>query len=133
MKDSTALVGGVGTSPMFEPLLDSLKAPNINLEYDQAGYGPSDHASFYAEDIPVLFFFTNDYSKNYHLPEDDWQDINSTGEKQILDIIYNTVIELSRNEKNQHLHHQVLKLDQSKEESKSKIRYYAFMVGILMG
>ena len=100
MKDSTALVGGIGTSPIFEPLLDSLKKlSNVNLEYDQAGYGPSDHASFYAEDIPVLFFFTNDYSKNYHLPEDDWQDINAAGEKQILDIIYKTVIALSRNEK----------------------------------
>ena len=98
MKDSTAMVGGVGTSPIFEPLLDSLsKLSNLKLEYDQAGYGPSDHASFYAEDIPVLFFFTSDYSNNYHLPEDDWQDINARGEKQILDIIYKSVIELSRN------------------------------------
>ena len=98
MKDSTAMIGGVGTSPMFEPLLDSLsKISNIKLEYDQAGYGPSDHASFYAEDIPVLFFFTGDYSNHYHLPEDDWQDINSSGEKQILEIIYKAVIDLSRN------------------------------------
>ena len=100
MKDSTAMIGGVGTSPVFEPMLDSLsKISNIKLEYDQAGYGPSDHASFYAEDIPVLFFFTSDYSNNYHLPEDDWQDINSSGEKQILEIIYKAVIDLSRNEK----------------------------------
>ena len=98
MKDSTAMVGGVGTSPIFEPLLDSLsKLSNLKLEYDQAGYGPSDHASFYAEDIPVLFFFTGDFSNNYHLPEDDWEDINAAGEKQILDIIYKSVIELSRN------------------------------------
>ena len=100
MKDSTAMIGGVGTSPVFEPMLDSLsKISNIKLEYDQAGYGPSDHASFYAEDIPVLFFFTSDYSNHYHLPEDDWQDINASGEKQILEIIYKTVIDLSRNEK----------------------------------
>ena len=98
MKDSTAIVGGVGTSPIFESLLDSLsKLSNLKLEYDQAGYGPSDHASFYAEDIPVLFFFTGDYSNKYHLPEDDWEDINAPGEKQILDIIYKSVIELSRN------------------------------------
>ena len=99
MKDSTAMVGGTGTSPLFEPLLDSLsKISNLNLEYDQAGYGPSDHASFYAEDIPVLFFFTGDYDGHYHLPEDDWGKINSSGEKQILEIIYKAVIELSRNE-----------------------------------
>ena len=99
MKDSTAMVGGVGTSPIFEPLLSGLsKISNLNLEYDQAGYGPSDHASFYAEDIPVLFFFTGDYSDHYHLPEDDWQDINASGETRILGIIYKTAIDLSRNE-----------------------------------
>ena len=99
MKDSTLIIGGVGTSPTFESLLDSLsKLSNLKLEYDQAGYGPSDHASFYAEDIPVLFFFTGDYSNKYHLPEDDWEDINALGEKQILDIIYKSVIELSRDQ-----------------------------------
>ena len=99
MKDSTAMVGGVGTSPIFEPFLSGLsKISNLNLEYDQAGYGPSDHASFYAEDIPVLFFFTGDYSDHYHLPEDDWQDINASGETRILGIIYKTAIDLSRNE-----------------------------------
>ena len=99
MKDSTAMVGGVGTSPIFEPLLSGLsKISNLNLEYDQAGYGPSDHASFYAEDIPVLFFFTGDFSDDYHLPEDDWQNINASGETRILEIIYKIAIDLSRNE-----------------------------------
>ncbi len=97
MKDSTAIIGGVGTSPRFESLLDSLsKISKLKLEYDKAGYGPSDHASFYSENIPVLFFFTGDYSNHYHLPEDDWQGINAAGERQILDIIYRTVIDLSR-------------------------------------
>jgi len=97
MKDSTAVIGGIGTSPRFEPLLNSLsKISRLKFEYDKAGYGPSDHASFYSEDIPVLFFFTGDYSNHYHLPEDDWQDINASGEKKILDIIYKTVINLSR-------------------------------------
>ena len=97
MKDSTAIIGGVGTSPRFEPLLNNLsKTSNLKFEYDKAGYGPSDHASFYSENIPVLFFFTGDFSNHYHLPEDDWQGINASGERQILDIIYKTVIALSR-------------------------------------
>ena len=97
MKDSTVMIGGVGTSPKFEPLLDSLsKISRLTFEFDQAGYGPSDHASFYSEDIPVLFFFTGDFSNHYHLPEDDWQNINANGEKQILDVIYKTVIDISR-------------------------------------
>ena len=97
MKDSTVMIGGVGTSPKFKPLLDSLsKISRLTFEFDQAGYGPSDHASFYSEDIPVLFFFTGDFSNHYHLPEDDWQDINANGEKQILDVIYKTIIDISR-------------------------------------
>ena len=97
MKDSTVIIGGVGTSPIFETILDSLsKDSGLMFEFDQAGYGPSDHASFYSENIPVLFFFTGDYNNHYHLPEDDWQSINLKGERQILNVIHNTVIYLSR-------------------------------------
>jgi len=97
MKDSTMMIGGSGTSPYFEPLLDSLsRLSNLRVEYDKAGYGPSDHASFYAENIPVLFFFTGGYGESYHVPEDDWQNINTVGEKHILDLIYKTTIDLSR-------------------------------------
>ena len=97
MKDSTVVIGGVGTSPIFEKILDSLSIDSgLKFEFNQAGYGPSDHASFYSENIPVLFFFTGDYDNNYHLPEDDWQSINLKGERQILNVIHNLVIDISR-------------------------------------
>ena len=97
MKDSIVVIGGVGTSPIFEKILDSLSTDSgLKFEFDQAGYGPSDHASFYSEDIPVLFFFTGDYDNNYHLPEDDWQSINLKGERQILSVIHDLVIDISR-------------------------------------
>ena len=97
MKDSIVVIGGVGTSPIFEKILDSLSIDSgLKFEFDQAGYGPSDHASFYSEDIPVLFFFTGDYDNNYHLPEDDWQFINLKGERQILSVIHDLVIDISR-------------------------------------
>ena len=97
MKDSTVAIGGVGTSPIFEKILDSLSIDSgLKFEFNQAGYGPSDHASFYSENIPVLFFFTGDYDNNYHLPEDDWESINLKGERQILNVIHNLVIDISR-------------------------------------
>ena len=97
MKDSTVVIGGVGTSPIFEKILDSLSIDSgLKFEFNQAGYGPSDHATFYSENIPVLFFFTGDYDNNYHLPEDDWQSINLKGERQILNVIHNLVIDISR-------------------------------------
>lgn len=88
LKDSSLTVGGTGTSPMFEPLLDSLQnIHSLNISYSKEGFGPSDHSSFYIKDIPVLFFFTGTH-EDYHKPSDDWEKINATGEKIILDLIY---------------------------------------------
>ena len=96
MEDSTATVGGVGTSPLFENLLDSLKENRpFNLIMNKPGFGPSDHASFYAQNIPVLFFFSG-FHDDYHTPADTWKLINLNGEKHILDLIYDTVYHLSR-------------------------------------
>ena len=89
LKDSTLTVGGTGTSPLFESLLDSLqKKHQLNIAYSKEGFGPSDHSSFYAKDIPVLFFFTGTH-EDYHKPSDDWEKINADGEQKILELVYN--------------------------------------------
>jgi len=96
MVDSSLTVGGVGTSPVFKPLLDSLKAERaITLGMSNAGFGPSDHASFYIEDVPVLFFFTGIHN-DYHTPRDTWKQINLSGTKTLLDLVYDVVFHLSR-------------------------------------
>ncbi len=98
MKESSLSVGGTGTSPLFEPLLDSLKIiHNLKLSYNRGGYGPSDHSSFYAKKSPVLFFFTGSH-EDYHKPTDDWEKINVEGEKQVLDLVYDVVVTLSNQE-----------------------------------
>jgi len=91
MTDSSVTVGGTGTSPLFEPLLDSLNASgSLRLSYNKAGFGPSDHSSFYAKNIPVLFFFTGTH-EDYHRPSDDWEKINAGGINMILDLASKTV------------------------------------------
>jgi len=76
-------VGGIGTSPVFRSLLDSLNREyNFNLKYAGEGYGPSDHASFYAKDIPVLFISTGAHP-DYHTPADDPAGINLEGSREI--------------------------------------------------
>tara|TARA_S200000501_G_C20439549_1_gene575930 strand:- start:15 stop:644 length:630 start_codon:yes stop_codon:yes gene_type:complete len=96
VSDSTFTVSGVGTSPYFEPLLDSLKKDRLfKLKMNKPGFGPSDHAAFYLENIPVLFFFSG-FHDEYHTPEDTWRLINLDGERQILDFIYDLVFHLSR-------------------------------------
>jgi len=96
MKDSSITVGGVGTSPIFEPLLEEESiGRKFTINMTKPGYGPSDHAAFYGKDIPVLFFFTG-FHNEYHTPNDSWKLINLKGEKDILDLIYDVTFNLSR-------------------------------------
>lgn len=96
MKDSSATVGGVGTSPVFKHLLDSLsRNRGVNLNMTLPGFGPSDHAAFYSRDVPVLFFFSG-FHNEYHTPDDTWKLINLQGEKDILELIYDIVFHLAR-------------------------------------
>ncbi|MBX7241889.1 MAG: M20/M25/M40 family metallo-hydrolase [Bacteroidia bacterium] len=78
----TLIVHGVGTSPVFVPLLKN-NPGGFTLALDSAGVGPSDHTSFYLKDIPVLFFFTGVHS-DYHKPSDDFDKINIQGETDVL-------------------------------------------------
>jgi len=95
MSEGKVIVGGTGTSPEFESILNEInKDHGIHLKMSQEGYGPSDHASFYVNNIPVLFFFTGTHM-DYHKPSDDWQHINVAGQKQIVDLIYDLTIKLS--------------------------------------
>jgi C-terminal processing protease CtpA/Prc len=80
-------VGGVGTSPTFEPLVKNIAERSFSNEFalalDSSGVGPSDHTSFYLKKIPVLFFFTGVHS-DYHKPTDDIERINIGGEAKVL-------------------------------------------------
>ena len=87
LNDSTKklLIYGVGTSPNWVPLIDSLNT-SFSLKKDSSGIGPSDQTSFYLKDIPVLHFFTGQHS-DYHKPSDDADKINYKGEAEVLTYI----------------------------------------------
>jgi hypothetical protein len=91
LNDSTKklIVYGVGTSPVWVPILDSLRS-EFSIKKDSSGIGPSDQTSFYLKDIPVLHFFTGQH-KDYHKPSDDIQFINFKGEKDVLEYIVRIV------------------------------------------
>lgn len=82
-------IGGFGTSPVWGDILPTIKT-NILIKYDSTGGGPSDHASFYRKDIPVLFFFTGSHS-DYHKISDDYDKINYEAEANIIKYIYNII------------------------------------------
>lgn len=78
-------VGGYGTSSKWASILANTPT-TLLTHYDSAGSGPSDHASFYRKDMPVLFLFTGSHS-DYHKASDDWDKINYNGEAAVIHYI----------------------------------------------
>lgn len=99
LNDSTKklLIYGVGTSPIWVPLLDGLKS-DFKIIKDSSGVGPSDQTSFYLKDIPVLHYFTGQHS-DYHKPTDDVEKVNYKGEAAVLDYIIATIEETCKQPK----------------------------------
>lgn len=91
LNDSThaLTVGGVGTSPMWGRTVN-VNDERFKIVVDSSGVGPSDHSSFYYQNVPVLFFFTGTHS-DYHKPTDDANKINYEGEAQIMLYMYSIV------------------------------------------
>ncbi len=58
----------------------------FEVTYQEDGFGPSDHSSFYAKQIPVLFFWTGTHN-DYHKPSDTFDKINYEDEAKILTLI----------------------------------------------
>jgi hypothetical protein len=79
-------IGGYGTSPVWSNVIPAV-AGGLAYKIDSAGSGPSDHASFYRKDIPVLFLFTGSHT-DYHKATDDWDKIQYDSEKDIIRMVY---------------------------------------------
>lgn len=99
LNDSThaLTVGGIGTSPIWGKMIDK-NNPAFKITYDSAGVGPSDHSSFYYQNIPVLFFFTGLHT-DYHKPSDDADKINYKGQAMLQNYIYDVVGKMEKEPK----------------------------------
>jgi Peptidase family M28/PDZ domain/PA domain len=96
IKDNKVYIGGVGTGSTFKQILEQAQkqsGANFNLQYSAGGYSASDHTSFVAKKIPVLFFFSGLHS-DYHKPSDTWDKINATSAAQLLDLVSNVAMQL---------------------------------------
>lgn len=84
LKDNKLNVQGVGTSSNFKTMIEELSKPyGFTIATTDDGMGPSDHASFYAKEKPVLFLFTGLHG-DYHRPSDTPDKINYDGESNIV-------------------------------------------------
>lgn len=105
--EKTLAVHGTGTSPIFPQTVFSVNT-NFEIAEHKSGVGPSDHTSFYLNDIPVLHLFTGQH-EDYHKPGDDSEKLNYEGMQMIEQYIQAIIEELNDNGK--------LKFTKTKDES----------------
>lgn len=89
-------IGGTQTARETESLLTDLNT-GFELAFSPEGVGPSDHASFYLQNIPVFFISTGAHS-DYHTPLDDAEFINYEGAKKVADYSYLLISEVASRE-----------------------------------
>ncbi len=91
-------INGVGTSPAWMPMLNSIEVDGLKIKTSESGVGPSDHTSFYLKDIPVLHFFSGTHN-DYHKPSDDEDKINYNGTASIIKYNYRLIELINKQDK----------------------------------
>ncbi|WP_339144197.1 M28 family peptidase [Croceitalea sp. MTPC5] len=91
-EDKTLSISGTGTSPIWNQVLNA-NNPGFKLVLSESGVGPSDHTSFYLQNIPALHFFTGQH-EDYHKPSDDYDKLNYEGMEMITNYIFAIISEL---------------------------------------
>lgn len=88
IRDKKVYVGGLGTGTTFKETVEKLAGgAGLKFEFsDQTGYGSSDHTSFTAKQVPVLFFFSGLHA-DYHKPSDTWDKIAGAEAAELLGFI----------------------------------------------
>lgn len=116
-EEKALAVHGIGTSPIWPQTIFAANE-DFKLSEHESGVGPSDHTSFYLNDLPVLHFFTGQHS-DYHKPGDDTEKLNYEGMDAIASYIKRIIKEVDNNGK--------LKFTKTKNESEA---VPAFKVGL---
>jgi hypothetical protein len=83
-------INGIGTSDKWKNLINDANKFDLILTTTESGIGPSDHTSFYLQDIPAIHFFTGQHS-DYHKPSDDVEKINFDGMYTIYEYVKNII------------------------------------------
>lgn len=93
MKENEIVLGGVGSAVEWNEIIAAANDDSLAFSPVQSGNGPSDHASFYTKNIPVLFLFTGLHD-DYHKPTDDWEKVNYHGMLKTINFVERTIEEI---------------------------------------
>jgi aminopeptidase YwaD len=95
MRNDKLIVYGVATAKELPALLDSANATEkLHITAQGDGFGPSDHSSFYAKNIPVLHFFT-DLHDDYHRATDTPDKIDAAAEARVVNVAARVLREIA--------------------------------------
>ncbi len=123
LDDKKALaVYGIGTSPGWKEACEKANKYGFDLIYEESGVGPSDHTSFYLQDVPVLHFFTGQH-EDYHKPSDDVDKINFDGMVLVASYVYDIVVDMDDELK--------LEFVKTKTEASQKAPKYTVTLGVM--
>ncbi len=86
-------VNGVGTSPAWAEV-QRIQVGGFRVKTTDGGIGPSDHTSFYLQNIPAIHFFTGTHA-DYHKPSDDEDKVNYDGMLRVARFIESLVTTLN--------------------------------------
>ncbi|HEV7743571.1 MAG TPA: M20/M25/M40 family metallo-hydrolase [Pyrinomonadaceae bacterium] len=70
----------------------------FELTLNEDGFGPSDHSSFYAKQVPVLFFWSGTHD-DYHKPSDTTDKINFADEARIVNLVERVIYDIDTSDK----------------------------------
>lgn len=88
VREGKVYIGGAGSGSTLREMLDRVVPKyKLNVDFsDTTVYGSSDHTSFTAKQVPVLFFFSGLHG-DYHKPSDTWDKIDAPGTTVLLKLI----------------------------------------------
>lgn len=122
-EENTLAINGTGTSPVWKDLISGHEMKkDMKVVESASGIGPSDHTSFYLQDIPVLHFFTGQH-EDYHKPSDDADKVNYEGITEVATYIYKLIEEADDNGK--------LAFSKTKEEDNKNAPRFKVTLGVV--
>jgi Zn-dependent M28 family amino/carboxypeptidase len=87
-------VGGLSSSSAWMPLLETIDYRGMPVLFDLSISARSDHASFYHQKVPVLFFFTGLHD-DYHRASDNPDKLFEPGYVAVTQIVLEVVQKLA--------------------------------------
>jgi hypothetical protein len=97
-EEPTLIINGAGTSSQWKTMFEKINIAGLKTKTTESGLGPSDHASFYLKDIPVLHFFSGTH-EDYHKPSDTEEKINYAGKQMILSFMMQLIAQMNESPK----------------------------------